>query len=135
MNNLRAPFARTQASVLLDLVRGLAAFLVVISHARNLLFVDYSDLPAHPLWTTVFYTITRAGHQSVVIFFVLSGYLVGGSVLRTVERRTWSWTSYLTHRLVRLWVVLLPGLLALHHEGRVPLLDLLAAVTVPAAAV
>ena len=46
-----------------------------------------------------------------MIFFVLSGYLIAGSILRSVRNGTWSWPSYLTHRLIRLWVVLLPGLL------------------------
>jgi peptidoglycan/LPS O-acetylase OafA/YrhL len=60
-----------------------------------------------------------------VIFFVLSGYLISGSVFRSFGRDRWSWIEYLTHRLVRLWVVLVPGLLlcllwdsfgiALHH--------------------
>ena len=43
-----------------------------------------------------------------MVFFVLSGYLVGGSVLRS--RSKWSWKEYLTMRLTRLWVVLLPAL-------------------------
>jgi peptidoglycan/LPS O-acetylase OafA/YrhL len=111
MNEAPVSFVRTEASVLLDLVRGLAAFLVVIGHARNFFFVDYNELPTHRLWTSVFYLVTKAGHQGVIIFVVLSGYLISGSVFRALERHTWSWPSYLTHRLVRLWVVLLPGLL------------------------
>jgi len=105
------PFVRTNASVLLDLVRGLAAFLVVIGHGRNFLFLDYHELPTHSIWVSILYLITKAGHQGVIVFFVLSGYLISGSVFRSVERGIWSWPSYLTHRLVRLWVVLLPGLL------------------------
>jgi peptidoglycan/LPS O-acetylase OafA/YrhL len=60
-----------------------------------------------------------------VIFFVLSGYLISGSVFRSFARNRWSWIDYLIHRLVRLWVVLIPGLLlcllwdsagiAMHH--------------------
>lgn len=41
----------------------------------------------------------------------MSGYLISGSVFRMLERGTWSWITYLVHRLMRLWVVLLPGLL------------------------
>src|ERR1039458_8382680 len=44
-------------------------------------------------------------------FFVLSGYLVGGSVLRSVRTGSWSWRAYLLGRLSRLYVVLLPALL------------------------
>lgn len=44
-------------------------------------------------------------------FFVMSGYLVGGSVLRSVHFGRWSWREYLVIRLTRLYVVLLPALL------------------------
>jgi peptidoglycan/LPS O-acetylase OafA/YrhL len=47
----------------------------------------------------------------VIVFFVLSGYLVGGSVLRSVASGRWSWRSYLLTRLTRLYIVLLPALL------------------------
>jgi peptidoglycan/LPS O-acetylase OafA/YrhL len=107
----KLPFSRTNASVLLDLLRGLSAFVIVIGHGRNFLFADYNQLPAHPIWISIPYLITKAGHQAVMIFFVLSGYLISGSIFRSVRNGTWSWPSYLTHRLVRLWVVLLPGLL------------------------
>jgi peptidoglycan/LPS O-acetylase OafA/YrhL len=41
----------------------------------------------------------------------MSGYLVGGSVLRSVTAGRWSWRSYLLARLTRLYIVLLPALL------------------------
>ncbi|HZY61651.1 MAG TPA: acyltransferase [Edaphobacter sp.] len=104
-------FRDTNASVLLDLLRGIAALLVLFGHWRNLLFVDYPQLPAHKSLFLVPYALSSAGHQAVVIFFVLSGYLISGSVFRLLERDQWSWKGYLTHRLVRLWVVLIPGLL------------------------
>ncbi len=106
-----AGISSTQASVLLDLARGIAALLVLLEHWRNFLFVDYPDLPAHRLWFAFPYLLSSAGHQAVVIFFVMSGYLISGSVFRMLDRGTWTWATYLTHRLVRLWVVLLPGLL------------------------
>jgi peptidoglycan/LPS O-acetylase OafA/YrhL len=104
-------FKDTTASVLLDLLRGLAALLVLFEHWRNLLFIDYPQLIAHRWALILPYALSSAGHQAVVIFFVLSGYLISGSVFRMLERNQWSWRAYLTHRLVRLWVVLIPGLL------------------------
>jgi peptidoglycan/LPS O-acetylase OafA/YrhL len=106
-------FTDTVASVLLDLVRGLAALLVLSVHLRNMLFLDYPDAIRQGAWRLLAapYVLTSGGHQAVVIFFVLSGYLVGGSVLRLLRQKRWRWSSYLTHRLVRLWIVLLPGLL------------------------
>ena len=104
-------FKDTSASVLFDLIRGLAALMVLFSHWRNLVFVDYPSVAAHRLILALPYALTSAGHQAVVIFFVLSGYLISGSVVRSFARNRWSWIDYLTHRLVRLWVVLIPGLL------------------------
>jgi peptidoglycan/LPS O-acetylase OafA/YrhL len=103
-------FSDTWASVSLDLVRGLAAILVLVDHWRNLFFLNYHEVRVHRLFFAVPYTLTAAAHEAVVIFFVLSGFLIGGTVRRAIERGEWSWTSYLTHRLVRLWIVLLPGL-------------------------
>jgi peptidoglycan/LPS O-acetylase OafA/YrhL len=56
------------------------------------------------------YLITGLGHQWVIVFFVLSGYLVGGSVLRSVAVNHWSWRVYLLNRLTRLYAVLIPAL-------------------------
>jgi peptidoglycan/LPS O-acetylase OafA/YrhL len=47
------------------------------------------------------------GHHAVLAFFVLSGYFVGGSILRDPGFR---WRPYLLKRLVRLWSVLIPAL-------------------------
>jgi peptidoglycan/LPS O-acetylase OafA/YrhL len=104
-------FKYTTASILLDLLRGLAALLVLLGHWRNLLFIDYPQLTAHKLMLLVPYALSSAGHQAVVIFFVLSGYLISSSVFRSFAGGQWSWSGYLIHRVVRLWVVLIPGLL------------------------
>ena len=109
LSNLR--FSETWASVSLDLVRGLAAILVLVDHWRHFFFVPFHELDAHGLWFAPVYGLTDAGRQGVVIFFVLSGFFIGGTVRRAFDRGQWSWASYLTHRLVRLWIVLLPGLL------------------------
>jgi peptidoglycan/LPS O-acetylase OafA/YrhL len=92
-------------------MRGAAALLVLVGHWRNLFFVSYQELGAHRWLFFAPYTLTAAGHQAVMIFFVLSGFLIGGTVCRAMTHRQWSWASYLTHRLVRLWIVLVPGLL------------------------
>lgn len=104
-------FADTQASVLLDAVRGLAAVVVVIEHWRNLFFVDYNQVALHRVLFAPLYLLASAGHQAVMIFFVLSGYLISGSVFRMFEQLRWSWETYTVHRLLRLWIVLIPGLL------------------------
>ncbi|MCU1322065.1 MAG: hypothetical protein JWM43_1714 [Acidobacteriaceae bacterium] len=104
-------FVDSSASVLFDLFRGLAALLVFLEHGRNLLFVDYPDLVSHRLLLAVPYVLCGAGHQAVVVFFVLSGYFISGAVFSAVRRNQWLWSDYLVRRLVRLWVVLVPALL------------------------
>src|SRR5579872_5672261 len=104
------PFSSSRASVSLDALRGSAALLVAIGHLRSAFFVNLGQLTSHkPLWFGV-YALTSLGHQAVIVFFVLSGYLVGGSVIRALHNDEWSWSRYFTHRLVRLWLVLLPAL-------------------------
>jgi peptidoglycan/LPS O-acetylase OafA/YrhL len=60
-------------------------------------------------------------HQAVIVFFVLSGYFVGGSVLRSVKSARFEWRVYLGKRMSRLWLVLIPALLLtvmLDYVGR-----------------
>src|ERR1700722_6088811 len=102
-------FQSTVASVLLDALRGVAALLVCIDHWRYLLFIDYPQLTFHRKLLFLPYAMCTMGHQAVVVFFVLSGYLVGGHVLRARETGRWSWSVYLIQRGVRLWPVLVPA--------------------------
>jgi peptidoglycan/LPS O-acetylase OafA/YrhL len=98
-------------SVHLDALRGFAAFSVLLNHLRDALFVDYESIARHNPFTSAAYLVSGLGRQSVIVFFVLSGYLVGGSVLRSVGSGSWSWRAYFLARLSRLYVVLLPALL------------------------
>jgi peptidoglycan/LPS O-acetylase OafA/YrhL len=104
-------FPDSWASIYFDLLRGLAALFVLFGHWRNLFFVDYSNLTEHRQLLTLPYLLTGAGHQSVILFFVLSGYLVGGTVFRDLKGERWHWRGYLLRRIVRLWTVLIPALL------------------------
>jgi len=95
----------------LDCLRGLAALLVVVEHLRAFLFVPFPQVKAAGILTKGFYLVTGLGHQAVMIFFVLSGFLVGGSVITALQSGKWSWRTYLLRRMSRLWVVLIPALL------------------------
>jgi len=100
------------ASSHLDLMRGLAAIAVLVSHLRNIFFVDYAELLSSrkgALVAIVYFT-TDLGHQAVIIFFVLSGFLIAGSVIKSTVDSRWSWRSYLIKRGSRLYVVLIPAL-------------------------
>ena len=95
----------------LDLLRGVAALLVCTSHLRAFLLVNFGRVADPGILDRGFYLVTGLGHQAVVAFFVLSGYLVGGSVFAAYESGRWSWLNYASRRLSRLWMVLLPALL------------------------
>jgi peptidoglycan/LPS O-acetylase OafA/YrhL len=94
----------------LDLVRGAAALEVCANHVRRLLLQPYSDLKSPPLIDTGIYLATSFAHQAVVVFFVLSGFLIGGSVHQAWLANRWSWKKYGVQRLSRLWAVLVPCL-------------------------
>jgi len=72
-----------------------AGALALLEHWRNFLFVDYRQLGAHKIWWAPVYLLCSAGHQAVVIFFIMSGYLISGSVFRMLEQGRWSWRTYL----------------------------------------
>lgn len=94
--------------VWLDLFRGLSALIVLASHLRAALFVDFYTLAEPSYFEKIFYFITSLGHQAVMVFFVLSGFFVGGSILN--HKNNFKFRGYLIARLSRLWVVLIPAL-------------------------
>jgi peptidoglycan/LPS O-acetylase OafA/YrhL len=94
----------------LDLVRGLAALAVFLGHLRGFLFVEHAKLPKTNVLVDLFYALTGFGHQAVMVFFVLSGFLIGGAVHERFKAQCWSFADYTLRRLTRLWVVLLPAL-------------------------
>lgn len=77
-------------SAFLDGMRFFAAFFVLLFHCNN---------------------SAVAGYEAVIVFFVLSGFLVAPSVIESVAKGTWSWRSYLLKRLTRIYIVLVPAIL------------------------
>ena len=100
-------------SVRLNILRSLAALLVLLMHIKMYYFDSYNNL--NPQYKNVANYIlffwTRLGHEAVLIFFVLSGYLVGGNFLiEFIEKRA-DYKKYFINRLTRMWVVLFPTLI------------------------
>ena len=92
-----------------DAIRGLSALAVCAGHLRATAFVDYAHVENKGVLQKLFYGLTSFGHEAVMVFFVLSGFFVGGSVLKNAEN--FSFQSYAISRLTRLWLVLIPALL------------------------
>jgi peptidoglycan/LPS O-acetylase OafA/YrhL len=106
MSMLATPSRRL---VHLDALRGLAALLVLVGHLRFFLFPAWDAVPHTPILAFV-YAVTGLAHPAVILFFVLSGYLVGGPAIGRAWSGTWNGRRYGVHRVVRLLVVLVPAL-------------------------
>ncbi len=115
MINLRSKTGVPSAlSDWLDLVRGLAAIEVLLFHSYQLLFQE--QLPAASYGSAIVYaysalwSISAHGPSAVIVFFVLSGYLVGGPALVRAKIGKLNGVDYLSARAARLYVVLIPAL-------------------------
>ncbi|HXA78375.1 MAG TPA: acyltransferase [Candidatus Acidoferrales bacterium] len=98
------------ASAHLDLIRGLAAWAVMWDHLRGLFFVDFQQVNHLSLFLKGIYFFTGFGNEAVLVFFVLSGFLISSVILGRRASGTWSWRDYAIDRACRLYVVLIPGL-------------------------
>ena len=108
----------------IDACRWVGALLVLAVHANNM-FVNLADIMSaphgpgvHAWWFVVNFGL---GHQAVVGFFAVSGYLVGGATLAMLRERRPGLQDYFIHRVTRIYIVVVPALLltaALDAIGR-----------------
>ena len=84
----------------LDWLRFGAALAVVLCHARPNNWAVWADLDGHyKNWLTgAFFGLMRPGVEAVVVFFVLSGFLVGGKVLDRMMKGTFDIRAYAVDR-------------------------------------
>lgn len=97
-------------SILISLFRGLAALEVAAAHLRAQTLPSLKSLPDPNIWYQALSFFTGFAHQAVLIFFVLSGWLVGGSLLNKMHNSKVLLT-YCIDRMTRLWIVLIPSFL------------------------
>lgn len=99
-------------SILVDWLRFLAAFGVLLRHTRPDHWVAYSHLQPESQGpaTWIFFLLLKICHESVVIFFVLSGYLVGGKVIRDCANKRFNPGDFFRDRTTRLYIPLIPAL-------------------------
>jgi peptidoglycan/LPS O-acetylase OafA/YrhL len=90
-----------------------AAAIVFVGHLRNPLFFGYGSLPADDrnLIVQGWYFVTGWFGEAVIVFFVLSGFLIGGMGLARLQARTFDLKDYTIDRTSRLFVAFLPALL------------------------
>jgi peptidoglycan/LPS O-acetylase OafA/YrhL len=96
--------------VYIDLLRGFAALAVVLGHTRAIMNTPWGQ-SEHTMLGAIWVLLSSQHHIAVVIFFVLSGYMVGGAVLSQIVAGKWSWPLYGVTRMTRLYLVLIPALL------------------------
>ena len=97
----------------IDWLRFLAAFAVVVDHVHSFNWVRPAVYPdtAHPVVRAVFISLCTLGKQAVVVFFVLSGWLVGGHTIRKMRAGTFDPAAYAADRTSRVYVPLVPALM------------------------
>jgi peptidoglycan/LPS O-acetylase OafA/YrhL len=120
MSSLSLPTLRCRAqsnlnehplqSLALSLLRGVAALEVTAGHLRSEIYPGLRTLDDPTLTYQVFAFVTGFAHQAVIVFFLISGWLVGGSLLNRLHQPR-AFAHYAIDRVTRLWTVLLPTLL------------------------
>ncbi len=95
---------------LLDALRATAALLVVLAHSRPFYFLDSAAADQPGVMWRLFSAVTGLGDEAVVIFFVLSGFLIGGSLADSIERGGFDLTRYIIARFARIYTVYFPAL-------------------------
>ena len=100
-----------QHSVAISLLRGLAALQVAAAHVRAQFYPGLSTIADPSVGYQVLAFGTGFAHQAVVIFFLLSGWLVGGSLMNKLDEPN-AMLSYAIDRISRLWIVLVPAFVA-----------------------
>jgi peptidoglycan/LPS O-acetylase OafA/YrhL len=94
-------------SIVISLLRSLAAFVVAAAHLRAEMYPGLRTVSDPSLWFQGFAFVTGFAHQAVLVFFIISGWLVGGSLLNKMGQPS-AVTNYAIDRLTRLWTVLIP---------------------------
>lgn len=103
-------------SLALSLLRGVAALEVAAGHLRSEIYPGLRGLQDPTLAYQLFAFVTGFAHQAVVIFFLISGWLVGGSLLNRLHQPR-ALASYAIDRATRLWTVLLPTMVLILLVG------------------
>ncbi len=97
-------------SQFIDAARWIAALAVLIGHAGVLINISDIMVAPHEPGVYVWWFLATFWHQAVVVFFVISGFLVGGRVLRGLRRPDRFLGDYMIDRFSRIYIVLVPVL-------------------------
>ena len=92
----------------LDPIRALAATLVLLVHVRSVMFETYGNLDASSqnIFTVIFFAICGLGGFAVCLFYILSGFLVGGKSIEKAMQGILTPRRFFLDRLFRIGVPL-----------------------------
>ncbi len=99
-------------SLWLNFFRWASAFAVLLNHVGGIVLVPVSTITAgqRSIGAYAFALVSGWGALAVMVFFVLSGFLVGGQYYEQLVEGRGDIRVYFVKRLVRLGIVLLPCL-------------------------
>ena len=95
-------------SAFIDFARIAAALTVALAHLRYSMLPEYKAVTDHPLWFSILAFCSGFASDAVILFFVISGWLVGGSLLDSRHKAT-PYSDYALARACRLGTVLVPA--------------------------
>jgi peptidoglycan/LPS O-acetylase OafA/YrhL len=97
----------------IDWLRFIAAFMVMCVHIRTDIFAAFPDLSSdsRSLSIKIFYALTSLGNEAVLLFFILSGYLVGGVGISRILNNNFNLRSYTIDRITRIMTPLVPAII------------------------
>ena len=94
-------------AILISAMRALAALQVAAAHLRAEFLPSLRSIDNPALWYQALAFFTGFAHQAVLVFFLISGWLVGGSLLNKLAQPD-ALKLYAIDRVSRLWTVLVP---------------------------
>ena len=103
-------FMSPRLSSVLNLSRWVAALVVVLGHTAHFVLARVGTPSDRPPWLTAVYVLRNCHLQAVWVFFVLSGFLVGGGVLARHREGRFDFLQYLVNRASRIYPVLIAAL-------------------------
>ena len=94
----------------LALARWIAALAVVVTHAGQLIQISDIMVAPHGAGVYAWWFLAGFSHQAVLVFFVMSGFLIGGDLLRRLDRTDPFLKQYMIDRFSRIYIVMVPAL-------------------------
>jgi peptidoglycan/LPS O-acetylase OafA/YrhL len=89
----------------------LPPFLVVVGHVYSISIANYHHVGHPNLLLRGVSFFGAFGYMGVIVFFVISGFLVGGRAIVNFKERGFSIRDYFVHRFSRIYTVLIPALI------------------------